>query len=123
MRSTKSVISCPAPERLGLHSQSYPLFIGETKPLSFELLLAHTVLFDAVVDDHLLVAVEPTPRNLPFTGIPSSSDLQKLSFRKDNLRSDDADQSKHRPVNRHASTGVNFRWSGTPGYKCDQLPG
>ena len=37
----------------------YPLFIGEPKPLSFELLLEHTVLFDKIIDERLLLAVMP----------------------------------------------------------------
>jgi len=49
----------PAAEDLGLHGQSYPLLVGKPKPLSFELLLENTVLFDEIVDDHLLVAVKP----------------------------------------------------------------
>jgi len=40
--------------------QSHPLFVGEPEPLSFELLLENTVLFDEVVDDRLLVTVKPT---------------------------------------------------------------
>ena len=44
---------------LGFHGQSYPLFVGEPKPLSFELLLENTVLLDELVDDCLLVAVKP----------------------------------------------------------------
>jgi len=39
--------------------QPYPLFVGEPKPLSFELLLEYTVLFDEIVYDRLLVAVKP----------------------------------------------------------------
>jgi len=49
----------PATKDLGFHGQSYPLFVGEPKPLSFELLLEYTVLFDEIVDDRLLVAVKP----------------------------------------------------------------
>ncbi|MEN8206773.1 MAG: hypothetical protein ABFS24_12290 [Pseudomonadota bacterium] len=52
-------IKCPATKHLGLHGQSYPLFIGESKPLSFELILENTVLFDEIVDDRLLLAVKP----------------------------------------------------------------
>jgi len=33
--------------------------VGEAKPLSFELLLENTVLFDEIIDDHLLLAVKP----------------------------------------------------------------
>jgi len=33
--------------------------IGEPKPLSFELILKNTVLFDEIVDDRLLVAIKP----------------------------------------------------------------
>ena len=53
------VIKCPATKDLGFHGQSYPLFVGEPKPLSFELLLENTVLFDGIIDDYLLLAVEP----------------------------------------------------------------
>ena len=41
------------------NGQSYPLFIGKPKTLSIELILEHTVLFDQIVDDGLLVAVKP----------------------------------------------------------------
>ncbi len=54
------LIKHPAPQRLGLHGQSYPLFIGESKPLPFQLLLEKTVLFYKIVDDRLLVPTEPT---------------------------------------------------------------
>ena len=50
----------PAAKYLGFHSQSYPLFVGEPKPLSFELLFENTVLFNEIVDEHLLVTVKPT---------------------------------------------------------------
>jgi len=30
-------IKCPATQHFGLHGQAYPLFVGESKPLSFEL--------------------------------------------------------------------------------------
>jgi uncharacterized membrane protein len=36
-----------------------PLFVGEPKPLSFELILENTVLFDEIINHCLLVAVEP----------------------------------------------------------------
>ena len=36
-----------------------PLFIGAPKPLSFDLILENTVLFDEMIDDCLLLAVEP----------------------------------------------------------------
>jgi hypothetical protein len=48
-----------AAEDLGLHGQSYPLFVGEPRALSFELLLENTVLFDEIVDHRLLLAVKP----------------------------------------------------------------
>ena len=51
-------IKCPATKCLGFHGQSYPLFVGEPKPLSFELLLEDTVLFDEIINDHLLLAVK-----------------------------------------------------------------
>ena len=54
------VIKQPAANGLGFHGQSYPLFVGEPKPLSFELLLENTVLFYKIIDDCLLVAVKPT---------------------------------------------------------------
>ena len=53
------LIKCPATKHLGLHGQSYPLFIGESKLLTFELILEHTVLFDEIVDHRLLLAVKP----------------------------------------------------------------
>ncbi len=53
------LIKRPAPNHLGLHGQSYPLLVGESKPLSFELILEHTVLFDEIIDDRLLLAVKP----------------------------------------------------------------
>ena len=37
----------------------YPLFVGEPKPMSFELLFENTVLPDQIVDDRLLVAFKP----------------------------------------------------------------
>jgi hypothetical protein len=49
----------PAAKDLGLDGQSNPLLIGEPKPLSFQLLLEHTVLFDEIVDDRLLLAIKP----------------------------------------------------------------
>jgi hypothetical protein len=36
-----------------------PLFIGEPKPLSFELILKNTALFDEIAGDRLLMAVQP----------------------------------------------------------------
>jgi len=36
-----------------------PLFIGEPKPLPFELILKNTVLFDETAGDGLLMAVKP----------------------------------------------------------------
>jgi hypothetical protein len=57
--SVSSSSSARRPSRLGFHGQSYPLFVGEPKPLSFELLLENTVLFDEIVDDRLLVSTEP----------------------------------------------------------------
>ena len=36
-----------------------PLYVGELRPLSFELILAYSVLFDEIVDDRLLVAFKP----------------------------------------------------------------
>jgi len=44
---------------LGFHGQSYPLVVIELEPLPFELLLENTVLFYAIINDHLLVAVKP----------------------------------------------------------------
>jgi len=43
-----------------LHGRLYPLPISEPKPLSFELILENTVLFDEIVNDRLLMAVKPT---------------------------------------------------------------
>ena len=45
--------------QFGLHGQSHPLFVGEPKSLTSELLLEHTVLLDEIIDDHLLLAVKP----------------------------------------------------------------
>jgi hypothetical protein len=42
---------------------SHPLFVSEPKPLSFELLLEHRVLFDEIVDDRLVVAVKRTDQD------------------------------------------------------------
>jgi len=33
--------------------------VGESKPLSFELILEYTVLFDEILDDRLLLAAKP----------------------------------------------------------------
>jgi hypothetical protein len=41
------------------HSQSYPLFVGEPKPMSLELIFQSTILFDEIVDDCLLVTIKP----------------------------------------------------------------
>jgi len=48
-----------AAKDFGFHGQSYPLFVGEAKPLSFQLLFENTVLFDEIVDDRLLMAIKP----------------------------------------------------------------
>jgi hypothetical protein len=53
-------IKQPATKVFGFHGQPYPLFVGKPKPLSFELLLENTVLFDEIVDHRLLAAVKPT---------------------------------------------------------------
>jgi len=64
-RETAWPLTCPSrklishTKHLGFHGQSYPLFVGEQKPLSFELILEHTVLFDETIDDRLLLAVKP----------------------------------------------------------------
>jgi len=47
----------PAAKDFGFHGQSHPQFVGEPNPLSLELLLENTVLFDEIIDDRLLVAV------------------------------------------------------------------
>ena len=52
-------IKCPATQHFGLHGQAYPLFIGESKPLPFQLRFENTVLLDKIVDDRLLVPTEP----------------------------------------------------------------
>ena len=44
---------------LGFHGKSPPLDIGETKPLSLELILEHAVFFYKIVDDRLLLTVKP----------------------------------------------------------------
>ena len=49
----------PSPQQFGLHGQSHPLFVSEPKAPPLELLLEHTVLFDEIVDDVLLVPAEP----------------------------------------------------------------
>ncbi len=51
-------IKYPATKLLGLHGQSYPLFAGEPKPLSFELILQNTVFFDEIITHCLLVTLE-----------------------------------------------------------------
>ena len=45
-------------QHIGHHGLAYPLFVGEPKPLSFELLLEHTVLFYKIIKDCLLLAVK-----------------------------------------------------------------
>ena len=42
-----------------LQWEACPLFVGEPKALSFELLLENSVLFHEIVDDRLLLAVKP----------------------------------------------------------------
>ncbi len=53
------LIKCPSTRHFSLYDQSYALFVGEAKPLSFELFLEHTVLFDEIVDDYLVLALKP----------------------------------------------------------------
>ena len=48
-----------AAKDFGFCGQSPPLFISELKPLSLKLILKHTVLFDEIGDDRLLMAVKP----------------------------------------------------------------
>ena len=50
-------IKHPPTQHLGFRGQTYSLFVGEPKLLSFELLLKNTVLFDEIIDDRLLVSV------------------------------------------------------------------
>ena len=52
-------IERPSAKDFSFHSQSYPLFIGESKTLSIELILENTVFFNQIVDNGLLVAVKP----------------------------------------------------------------
>ena len=47
---------------LGFHGQSYPLFVGEPKPLSFELILEKRLLFEEILNDRLLMTVKPAGR-------------------------------------------------------------
>ena len=47
---------------VGLHSRSYAPFVGEANPLSFQLFLERTVLFDEIVDDYF----KPTPAGSSF---------------------------------------------------------
>ena len=61
-------IERPSAKGFSFHSQSYPLFIGESKTLSIELILEDTVFFNQIVDNGLLVAVKP----------PGQGDDQKL---------------------------------------------
>ena len=42
-----------------LRGQSYALFVSEPKTLSIKLILGNTIFFDQIVDDCLLLAVEP----------------------------------------------------------------
>jgi hypothetical protein len=44
---------------LGLHGQSYTLFIREPQLLSIELFLENTVLLYKIVDDRLLTSTKP----------------------------------------------------------------
>ena len=46
------LIKYPATQHFGLHGQAYPLFVRESKPVSFELVLELAILFDEIVDDH-----------------------------------------------------------------------
>jgi len=43
-----------------LNDRSYPLLVGEPKPLSLELIFQNTIFFDEIVDDCLLVSIKPT---------------------------------------------------------------
>jgi hypothetical protein len=52
-------IKYSAAKSLGFHGQSHPLFISEPKQLSLDLLLEDTVLFDEIINNHLLLAIEP----------------------------------------------------------------
>ena len=53
------LVEQPAAKGFGFHGQSHPLFVCEQKSLASELLLEHAVLIDEIIDDHLLLAVEP----------------------------------------------------------------
>ncbi|MCP4333583.1 MAG: hypothetical protein GY785_13075 [Gammaproteobacteria bacterium] len=44
---------------ISFHGQSYPLFVGEPKPLSLELIFQNPVFFDEIVDDCFLVTIKP----------------------------------------------------------------
>jgi hypothetical protein len=44
---------------LGFHCQSTPLFIGESEPAAFEMFLIYPDLFEKIVDDFLLIPVDP----------------------------------------------------------------
>jgi hypothetical protein len=45
---------------LGFHGQLYSLFVSEPKLISCDLLFQNTIFFDEIVDNCLLMAVEPT---------------------------------------------------------------
>ena len=50
---------CLSAKIFSFHGQPDSLFIGEPKTPSIKLIFEHAVFFDQVVDDSLLVAVEP----------------------------------------------------------------
>ena len=52
-------IEPPSANDFSFHSQSYPLFIGKSKTLSIKLILENTVFFNQIVDNGLLVTVQP----------------------------------------------------------------
>src|SRR5262245_19793551 len=56
------VPEAPATESLSLPSQAAPLVVSEPEPAGTALRAQHAVLFEQVVDDRLLVAVDPSPR-------------------------------------------------------------
>ena len=45
---------------LGFHGKLYSLLVSKSKLISCDLLFQNTILFDEIVDECLLVAVEPT---------------------------------------------------------------
>ena len=50
----------PTPRCFNLHAQPTPLVIGESDSMAFAQLLVHPNLLDEIVNDLLLISVDPT---------------------------------------------------------------